>query len=88
MIGNQVIIAAHAVIGPGCVIGDAVEIGENTQLDANVTIYRQVKIGKRTKITSGVVIGSDGFGFANQQKTWHKVPQLGSVVVGDDVDIA
>lgn len=87
VIGNQVIISANAVIGPGCVIGDASEIGEETRLDANVTLYHNIKIGKRTRISSGVVIGSDGFGFANQKGVWHKVPQLGTVEIGDDVDV-
>src|SRR4029077_18593068 len=49
--------------------------------------YHHVKIGKRVHITSGAVIGSDGFGFANQKGVWHKVPQLGGVTIGDDVDI-
>jgi UDP-3-O-[3-hydroxymyristoyl] glucosamine N-acyltransferase len=87
VIGNHVHIAAGAIIGPGCTIADGVEIGEDTQLDAQVRIYHKVKIGKRTRITSGAVIGSDGFGFANQKGVWHKVPQLGSVIIGDDVDI-
>ena len=85
IIGNQVKIAANVIIGPGCVIGDFVDIGEATCLDANVSIYCQVKIGKRTHIASGAVIGSDGFGFANQKGYWHKVPQLGAVEIGDDV---
>lgn len=86
-LGNHVKIGAHVVIGPNCVIGDDVEIGDETKLDANVTIYHQVKIGRRTCIASGAVIGSDGFGFANQQGVWHKVPQLGGVTIGHDVDI-
>lgn len=80
-------VAAHSVIGAGSYIGDGSEIGEHTRLDPRVTIYHQVKIGKRTHISSGVVIGSDGFGFANHQQTWHMVPQLGSVEIGDDVSI-
>ncbi len=87
VIGEHVKIAANVVIGPGCVIGDGSEIGEGSRLDANVTIYHQIKIGKRARIASGVVIGGDGFGFANQKGVWHKVPQLGSVEIGDDVDI-
>ena len=87
VIGNQVSIAKDVVIGPGCVIGDGSSIGEATQLDASVTIYNKVAIGKRTHITSGAVIGSDGFGFANQKGVWHKIPQLGGVQIGDDVDI-
>lgn len=87
VIGNKVKIAANVIIGAGCVLGDGVVIGEATQIDANVTIYHKVKIGKRARIASGVVIGSDGFGFANQRGVWHKVPQLGSVEIGDDVDV-
>ncbi len=87
VIGDDVIIAAHVVIGAGSVLGNGVEIGEATKLDANVTLYHHVKIGARGVISSGVVIGSDGFGFANQKGVWHKVPQLGSVQIGDDVEI-
>jgi len=87
VIGNDVSIAAHAEIGAGSILGDHVSVGESAKLDAHVTIYHHVTIGKRTCIASGVVIGSDGFGFANQKGVWHKVPQLGSVEIGDDVDI-
>jgi UDP-3-O-[3-hydroxymyristoyl] glucosamine N-acyltransferase len=87
VIGARVIIGAGVVIGPGTVIEDDVEIGEGSRLDARVTVYHHVKIGKRVRIASGVVIGSDGFGFANLKGVWHKVPQLGSVEIGDDVDI-
>lgn len=86
-IGNHVKIAANVVIHPGCVVGDFTEINEGSYLDANVTIYHNIKLGKRVHISSGVVIGSDGFGFANQKGVWHKVPQLGGVKIGDDVDI-
>lgn len=87
VIGNHVKIAANVVIGPGSILSDHVEIGEDTHLDANVTIYHRVRIGKRSCIASGAVIGGDGFGFANQKGVWHKVPQLGSVEIGDDVDV-
>ncbi|TAK79248.1 MAG: UDP-3-O-(3-hydroxymyristoyl)glucosamine N-acyltransferase [Gammaproteobacteria bacterium] len=87
VIGRHVKIGANVVIGPGCVVGDFSEIGEATQLDAKVTVYHRIKIGKRVRMASGVVIGGDGFGFANQKGVWHKVPQLGSVEIGDDVDI-
>lgn len=87
VIGKGTQIAEKARIGAGTIIGEHVEIGAETQLDAKVTIYRKVRIGKRSRIASGVVIGSDGFGFANQKGQWHKVPQLGSVCIGDDVDI-
>lgn len=87
VIGNHVKIGKDVVISPGCIIGDDVEIDDNARLDANVTLYRRVKVGKRTHLFSGVVIGSAGFGFANEQGAWHTVPQLGSVVLGDDVSI-
>ncbi len=80
-------VAAGAVIGANCVIGNYVTIGAETRLDAGVTIYHRVHIGKRCRLASGVVVGSDGFGFANQKGAWHKVPQLGGVEIGDDVDI-
>jgi UDP-3-O-[3-hydroxymyristoyl] glucosamine N-acyltransferase len=87
VIGNHVKIAAGVVIGSGTVVSDHVEIDQAAQLDARVTLYHRVKIGKRSRIASGAVIGSEGFGFANHQGAWHKVPQLGTVIIGDDVDI-
>lgn len=86
-IGQHVKISAGVHIGAGTVIEDHCEIGEATQLDANVTLYHHTKIGKRSHLSSGVVVGSEGFGFANQRGVWHKVPQLGNVCIGDDVDI-
>jgi UDP-3-O-[3-hydroxymyristoyl] glucosamine N-acyltransferase len=87
VLGNQVTIGANVVIGANTTIGDHTVIGANTIIDANVAIYYGVTIGERVRIASGVVIGSDGFGFANQQGVWHKIPQLGSVIIGNDVDI-
>lgn len=74
-------------IGPGCVISKDVSVGANTVLLANVTLCRGVTIGSRVLIHPGAVIGSDGFGIANDDGIWVKVPQLGSVQVGDDVEI-
>lgn len=87
VIADGVKIAANAIIGPGCVIGEFSEIGEGSQLEANVTVYDRMKIGKRVYIASGAVIGSDGFGIAKHNHAWHKVPQLGRVIIEDDVDI-
>jgi UDP-3-O-[3-hydroxymyristoyl] glucosamine N-acyltransferase len=87
VISDHVTIAANTVILAGCYIGEGVEIGENTRLDANVTIYHRVIIKNRVIISSGTVIGSDGFGIAKHQGVWHKVPQLGSVIIEDDVEI-
>lgn len=87
VIGNYVKIAANVVIRPGCVLSDFTEIGENSYLYANVTLYHKVKIGKRVLIASGTVIGSDGFGIAKYKGVWQKVPQLGGVIIEDDVEI-
>jgi UDP-3-O-[3-hydroxymyristoyl] glucosamine N-acyltransferase len=87
VIGKQVNIGAHAVVGPNCQIGDLVNIGEFACLDGRVTIYHRVKIGKQSRLASGVVVGGDGFGFAPYQGTFYKVPQLGSVTIGNYVDI-
>lgn len=77
----------HAFVGPGCVVGQGVEIGEETILVARVTLCHEVRVGRRGLIHPGVVIGADGFGIANDDGVWIKVPQLGSVWIGDDVEI-
>ncbi|HVE44800.1 MAG TPA: UDP-3-O-(3-hydroxymyristoyl)glucosamine N-acyltransferase [Gammaproteobacteria bacterium] len=87
VIGNDVCIGPDVYIGPGVAISDRVVIGEATTIDARVSIYSDVKIGKRTRIMSGAVVGCDGFGFAQHDRSWHKVPQLGGVSIGDDVDV-
>lgn len=80
-------IGADSVIGPGCVIKQGVQIGANCRLSANVSVCEDVRLGDRVVVHPGTVIGSDGFGFAPDQGQWVKVPQLGSVVVGNDVEI-
>jgi UDP-3-O-[3-hydroxymyristoyl] glucosamine N-acyltransferase len=98
-LGKDVRIAANVVIDDGVVIGDRVSIGANSvigqnssladdvRLMPNVTIYYGVTIGKRTRIHSGVVVGADGFGYAPDKGVWNKIPQVGGVQVGDDVEI-
>lgn len=76
-----------AVVGPGCFVGAGARIGEGTRLVANVTVYDGVRIGRRCLLHAGCVIGADGFGFALDGERWVKIPQVGSVVVGDDVEI-
>jgi len=80
-------IQAEACIGPMCFIGSGAVVDEATSLEARVTIYHESIIGKRCSISPGVVIGADGFGYANDQGRWVKIPQLGRVLIGDDVDI-
>lgn len=87
VIQDDVILEDNVQIGAGCVIGQGTQIGKNTRLWANVTVYHQVKIGESCLIQSGAVIGSDGFGYANDKGRWVKIPQLGSVIIGDRVEI-
>ncbi|PHS70938.1 MAG: UDP-3-O-(3-hydroxymyristoyl)glucosamine N-acyltransferase [Methylophaga sp.] len=87
VIESGVVIAEGVVIGPGCVLQQGVKVGKNTRLVANITLCVKVQIGQRVIIHPGVVIGADGFGIANDKGKWIKVPQLGSVIVGNDVEI-
>ena len=80
-------VAAGAVIDAGCFIGRGAVIGADTHLFANVTFHARCQIGARGIIHSGAVIGSDGFGFANEGGVYIKIPQTGRVMIGDDVDI-
>ena len=87
VIEDGVDIAHGVAIGPGCVIGRGVRIGEGTRLVANVTLCHDVQLGARCVLHPGAVIGSDGFGLANEAGHWLKVPQLGSVRIGNDVEV-
>lgn len=92
-IGPQVVIGAgsrvgrRCRIGAGSVIGRRVTIGEDSLLHAGVTIYDDVDIGRRVILHSGCVIGADGFGFALAGDHYEKFPQVGRVVIEDDVEI-
>lgn len=99
VLGNNVAIGHNAVIeagarigdnvqiGAGCFIGKDAEIGAGTKLWANVTIYHRVVLGEQCLVQSGTVIGSDGFGYANDKGEWVKIPQLGTVRIGNRVEI-
>jgi len=87
VIGSGVVLEDNVVIGPGCILLDDIRVGENTRLVANVTLCDGVQIGQRSIIHPGVVIGADGFGIANDHGKWIKVPQVGSVKIGNDVEI-
>jgi len=91
VIETDVELADGVIIGAGCFIGKGVKIGRNTKLWANVSVYHQVVIGENCLIQANTVIGSDGFGYApapgNKEKFWHKIPQLGSVTIGNNVEI-
>ncbi|HET9580071.1 MAG TPA: UDP-3-O-(3-hydroxymyristoyl)glucosamine N-acyltransferase, partial [Usitatibacter sp.] len=78
----------HGVrVGAGCAIGARVVIGEHTRLHPRVTIYDGCRLGARCIVHSGAVIGADGFGMAREGEHWVKIPQVGGVRVGDDVEI-
>jgi UDP-3-O-[3-hydroxymyristoyl] glucosamine N-acyltransferase len=87
VIDDDVTIGANTHIHPNCVIGKNCRIGTNCCLWPNVTLYYETKIGNQVNIHSGAVLGADGFGWAQHKEQWHKVPQLGGVVVEDDADI-
>ncbi len=86
-IGEGVTIGENVTFYPGCVIGDGVSIGDDSLLYPNVVVYRDCVLGKRVVIQAGAVIGGDGFGFAKDGERWIKIPQIGRVVMGDDVEI-
>ena len=80
-------VGANTYIGPNCMIHNSCFIGENCRLINHVTLCDKSELGKRVTIHSGSVIGSDGFGLANENGKWIKIPQLGKVQIGDDVEI-
>lgn len=87
VIEDDVFIDECVEIGAGSFIGRGSRIGAGTRLYPRVTVYHSCTIGKRGIIHSGVVIGADGFGFANEAGQWIKIPQVGGVEIGDDVEI-
>jgi len=88
VIGDNVCIGSGGRIGPNSVLGDDIVIGENSHIVANVTITSGCRIGNDVNLHPGSVIGSDGFGYApTENRTWCKIPQLGRVIIGNNVDI-
>jgi UDP-3-O-[3-hydroxymyristoyl] glucosamine N-acyltransferase len=87
VIGSHTQVGDHCIIGPNCVLEDHVHIGTYTRLVGSVTIAHHVNIGSHCLLHPGVVIGADGFGQAWRGERWQKVPQLGSVQIGDQVEI-
>jgi len=80
-------LGARVSIGPGCAVGDGVAIGDDSCLYPGVVVYHGCRIGARAIIHSGAVIGADGFGIAGEGGRWLKIPQIGAVAIGDDVEI-
>ncbi|MGA9557713.1 MAG: UDP-3-O-(3-hydroxymyristoyl)glucosamine N-acyltransferase [Terriglobales bacterium] len=89
IIGEQVQIGDGTMIGASCVIADGVKIGAHCRIDAHVTIYANTTLGDRVVIQAGAVLGSDGFGYVRDQQTgrYQQFPQIGRLVIEDDVDI-
>jgi len=87
VIGERSVIGENVYVGPGAVIGPDCTVGDGCRIIANVTLARATHIGKRAILHPGVVLGSDGFGNAMTSEGWVKVPQVGGVVIGDDVEI-
>ncbi|MFZ3321856.1 MAG: UDP-3-O-(3-hydroxymyristoyl)glucosamine N-acyltransferase [Usitatibacter sp.] len=87
VIGPHATIGKGARIGSHCVIGKNAAIGAGTTLNPRVTIYDDCRIGARVIVHSGAVIGADGFGMARDGGRWIKIPQVGAVRIGDDVEI-
>ncbi len=87
VVGANSTIGENVFVGPGTVIGPDCDIGDDNRFIANVTLARAVRIGKRGIFHPGVVLGADGFGNAMTPDGWIKVPQVGGVVIGDDVEI-
>ena len=87
VVGDEAVVAEGSYIGPGSMVGPRCRVGEGTRLHANVTLVEDVRIGKRCIVHPGAVIGCDGFGNARSDSGWVKVPQIGGVEIGDDVEI-
>jgi len=87
VVGARARIGARCSVGPGCVLLEDVNLGADTRLVANVTLCDFVVVGERCLMHPGVVIGGDGFGLAPSDGEWLKVPQIGGVRIGDDVEI-
>src|SRR5690606_5145294 len=87
-IGANVILGDNVRIYPNCFIGDNAKIGDNVTLFAGAKIYSDCVVGNNCTFHSGSIIGSDGFGFApNPDRTFSKIPQIGNVIIEDNVDI-
>lgn len=87
VIEDYAVISSGAIIGAGSVVGVNSRVGANTRIHHNVSIYHDVSIGDDCIIHSGAVVGSDGFGFANEKGQWVKICQIGGVIIGDQVEI-
>jgi len=86
-VADNVVLGDGVTLYAGCYIGHGSRIGAGSVLHANVVLRELTEIGERCMLHAGCIIGSDGFGFANMGGRWMKIPQVGRVVIGDDVEI-
>lgn len=86
-VGENVRLGKNVTVHPQAYIGDTVEIGDDTIIYPGAKIYAGCRIGKRCIVHAGAIIGSDGFGFAKEGESYKKIPQLGNVIIEDDVEI-
>lgn len=86
-IGEQAVIGARAWIGAGATVGARATIGDDARLYPRAVVLDDCRVGRRSIVHSGAVIGGDGFGFAPLDGKWIKIPQVGAVVIGDDVEV-
>ena len=87
VVGERVRIGVRSVLQAGSCVGDDSKLGDDVNLFPNVTIYPGAEIGRRVRIHAGTVVGSDGFGYVQDAGVHRKVPQIGNVIIGDDVEI-
>ncbi len=87
VVGEQVKIAAGVVLRAFNYVGDQSQIGDETHLFPHVTLYARTQVGKRVRIHAGTIVGSDGFGYVQDQGVHRKVTQAGHVIISDDVEI-
>ena len=87
VIGEHVRVGARSVLQSGVYVGANCAIGDEVNIFPNVTLYPKIEIGHRVRIHSGTVVGSDGFGYVLDGGVHRKVPQIGNVIIGDDVEI-
>jgi UDP-3-O-[3-hydroxymyristoyl] glucosamine N-acyltransferase len=87
VVGERVQIGARSVLQAGDVVGDDSKLADEVNLFPNVTLYPRTEVGARVRIHAGTVVGSDGFGYVQDGGVHRKVPQIGNVIIGDDVEI-
>ncbi|MEO8718084.1 MAG: UDP-3-O-(3-hydroxymyristoyl)glucosamine N-acyltransferase [Burkholderiales bacterium] len=87
VVGAAAEIGERAWVGAGCYVGEAAAVGADSRLHPSVVVYAGCRIGQRAIVHAGAVIGADGFGMAQEAGRWLKVPQIGRVLIGDDVEI-